>query len=382
MWFREQRPPVRLGHAPLVPDLGLARRLLRRREHRARRVRPRPRPRPPRQLRRRQRLQGRRRPDVLADEAEGRLQRPRLRAVRRRPLQQAYDVRASHDALQHLPRRRRPRSRSSVADASVTSGSMVDLHRDPHVAGDGRLSNNPSSGGTVVLQRRTSVAAWTDVMTMGGTSTAGTYTASLTVRVDAGLPVRCSASQSNEGLERRRSPAVAITCRRRARVGAPQSSSPTSEHPGAPSRRSCLARHAAVLAARRGRCTIRRRPARRSRHRRATGGLRRADRRRRRPARRRRRSIAAAEPPRRSLAGRGPASRSSGTLGSYTLGRAGIGRSVDRAGDRGASHGRDAASRSRSTRPSSRDVLDGALGAGHGGRRRRRRGRRATAPSR
>ena len=85
MWLREQ------GH---VFDWGTlkwcqayshgAERLLRRRDDRARRVRARRGPRPPRQLRRRLGLPGRRRPDLLADQAGDRLERPRVPALRRR----------------------------------------------------------------------------------------------------------------------------------------------------------------------------------------------------------------------------------------------------------------------------------------------------------
>ena len=63
-------PRLRLGHAQVVPGLQLAaERLLRRRDDHARRVRPRRGSRPSRQLRRRLGLRGRRRPDLLADEA-------------------------------------------------------------------------------------------------------------------------------------------------------------------------------------------------------------------------------------------------------------------------------------------------------------------------
>ena len=84
MWFRANGHRFDWGTLRWCELSGAPGRLLRRGEHRPRRVRPRARPRPPRELRRRQRLQGRRRPDLLADEAEGRLQRARLRAVRRR----------------------------------------------------------------------------------------------------------------------------------------------------------------------------------------------------------------------------------------------------------------------------------------------------------
>ena len=104
MWFRPNGYRFEWGTLRWC-ELSGARRLLRRREHRPRRVRPRPRPRPPRELRRRQRLQGRRRPDVLADQAEGRLQRARVRAVRRRRAPAGVRPVELHDAVQHLLRR-------------------------------------------------------------------------------------------------------------------------------------------------------------------------------------------------------------------------------------------------------------------------------------
>ena len=68
-------PRLRLGHAQVVPDVRHApERLLRRRDDRARRIRARRRARAPRQQGRRLGLPRRGRPDLLADEAERRLE--------------------------------------------------------------------------------------------------------------------------------------------------------------------------------------------------------------------------------------------------------------------------------------------------------------------
>ena len=101
MWLREQ------GH---VFDWGTmkwcqaytqpAERLLRRGDDRARRVRSRRGPQPPRQLRRRSRLPRCRRADVLEGQAADRLQRTRLRPMRRRD--PAAPVRRSVDRRQVL----------------------------------------------------------------------------------------------------------------------------------------------------------------------------------------------------------------------------------------------------------------------------------------
>ena len=95
------------------------------RERDARRAGARARPRSPRQLRRRPRLRRRGRPDLLADEAEVGLERPRLRALRRRDAPAAVRRPQLVDALQHLPGR---------PDRAVRLG--VDLGRPRRVDGD------------------------------------------------------------------------------------------------------------------------------------------------------------------------------------------------------------------------------------------------------
>ena len=168
-----ERPPVRLGHAPLVRVDGPAQRLLRRREHHARRARARPRPGPPRQLRGRPGLRRRRGPDVLADEAEGVLERPRLRPVRRRDAPAGVRRRDLHDAVQHLPRRADAAHARGDADLGRARDDRH-VHRDAPTAGTGRLSNNPVSGRSVVLQQRTSIGL-VRRRHDGAGSSAGTY---------------------------------------------------------------------------------------------------------------------------------------------------------------------------------------------------------------
>lgn len=97
----------------------------------------------------------------------------------------------------------------AVSDSSVTSGSMVTFTSTLTSAGDGRLSNNPMNGRTVVLQVRTS-SGWTDVTTMGGTSTNGQYRTSLTVRSTQDYRALFR-GPSNEGAETDASPTRTIT---------------------------------------------------------------------------------------------------------------------------------------------------------------------------
>jgi hypothetical protein len=69
----------------------------------------------------------------------------------------------------------------SASATAVSSGSMVTFTASLTSAGSGRLSNNPMSGRTVVLQQRTS-SGWSDIVTMGDGSGAGTYRTSVTMR--------------------------------------------------------------------------------------------------------------------------------------------------------------------------------------------------------
>ncbi len=95
-------------------------------------------------------------------------------------LQQAYDI-ASYTTPYSTCLEVPTEATLGVGDASVPSGSMVTFTATLTSAGEGRLSNNPMNGRTVVLQRRTS-SGWSDLSTMSGTSTNGQYRASLTVR--------------------------------------------------------------------------------------------------------------------------------------------------------------------------------------------------------
>ena len=182
MWLREQ------GH---VFDWGTlrwcqaytqpARRLLRRREHRARRVRPRRDPQPPRQLRGRVGLPGRRGPDVLADASR----RPagtctRSAAATSRRLQIQYDMQGWGAKY------------STCLDLATTlalGASAGDDRRGRHGHADGdpqgrrrprRYSPagaNPVSRRYVTLQRgRPGRRRGPRVGTMATGSTSGTYT--------------------------------------------------------------------------------------------------------------------------------------------------------------------------------------------------------------
>jgi hypothetical protein len=95
-------------------------------------------------------------------------------------LQQAYDL-SSYTTLYSTCFDVPTEVTLRVNDASVSAGSMVTFTATLTSAGEGRLSNNPMNGRTVVLQQRTS-SGWSDVMTLGGTSTNGMYRGSLTVR--------------------------------------------------------------------------------------------------------------------------------------------------------------------------------------------------------
>jgi len=97
----------------------------------------------------------------------------------------------------------------AAADTSVTSGAMVSFTATLRTDGAGRLSNNPISGRTVVLQQRTSTG-WADLLTLASTSPSGTYTGSVTVRASHDYRALFR-RPSNEGLLSDFSAAVAIT---------------------------------------------------------------------------------------------------------------------------------------------------------------------------
>ena len=100
-------------------------------------------------------------------------------------LQQQYDVASSttlYSTCLDVPS-------SLTLAASTTTVPMVStvtFTAKLMSAGSGRLSNNAITGRVVVLQQRTA-AGWADVLTMGAGSSAGTYTASLTIGVDTEL---------------------------------------------------------------------------------------------------------------------------------------------------------------------------------------------------
>lgn len=97
----------------------------------------------------------------------------------------------------------------SPSSTSVTAGAMVTFTSTLGTSGSGRLSNNPMAGRTVVLQQR-SGTGWADVVTMGATSTAGTYTTSVTIRATQDYRALFR-KPSNEGVRTDTSPTVTIT---------------------------------------------------------------------------------------------------------------------------------------------------------------------------
>ncbi len=122
-------------------------------------------PRPPRQLRRRQRLRRRRGADVLTDEAQGGLERPRLRALRRRDAPAAVRRPDHGNAVQHLPRR---------PDRAVGCGVEVIGPRrgDGDVHGHARAATGPGSCRTTwsaagpSSSSSASRSGWSDLVTM------------------------------------------------------------------------------------------------------------------------------------------------------------------------------------------------------------------------
>ncbi len=123
-------------------------------------------------------------------------------------LQQVYDV-ASSSTL-YSPCLDVPTELSlSASRTTVTAAQVVTFTAVLGSAGSGRLSNNVLAGRTVVLQRRTS-SGWSDVATMAGTATAGTYSTGLTMWSSGDLRA-IFRKPSNEGVRTSVSPAVSIT---------------------------------------------------------------------------------------------------------------------------------------------------------------------------
>ena len=102
----------------------------------------------------------------------------------------------------------------SVSPTSIAAGGMVDFTAYLKVATHtdyGRLSANPIGARTIRLQRRTiGTTSWTDLVTLGSTSTAGTYRSSLRLYVTADYRVVFS-RPTNEGLRGDTSPSVRVT---------------------------------------------------------------------------------------------------------------------------------------------------------------------------
>ncbi len=123
-------------------------------------------------------------------------------------LQQQYDVLASttlYSTCLDVP----TASTLAASSRSVASGAMVTFTATLTSDGAGRLSNNPMSGRTVVLQQR-SGSSWADVLTMNDSSAAGAYTASLTMRSSQDYRALFR-KPSNEGVRTDFSATVSIT---------------------------------------------------------------------------------------------------------------------------------------------------------------------------
>jgi hypothetical protein len=115
----------------------------------------------------------------------------------------------------------------SASRTSVVAGSVVTFTATLGSNGTGRLSNNPVSGRTVVLQQRTS-SGWTDVFTMTPASASGTYSASLVMRTTGDLRA-VFRKPSGEGLRGSSSAAVTVTVTAACTTGlCPQSNPGTS----------------------------------------------------------------------------------------------------------------------------------------------------------
>lgn len=97
----------------------------------------------------------------------------------------------------------------AASQASVTAGTMVTFGATLRTDGTKRLSNNPVSSRTVVLQRRTS-SGWTDVLAMNPGSAAGAYAGSLTLW-SGGTYRALFRRPADEGLRASSSASVSIT---------------------------------------------------------------------------------------------------------------------------------------------------------------------------
>jgi len=96
----------------------------------------------------------------------------------------------------------------SATRTSVVAGSVVTFTATLGTNGTGRLSNNPVSGRTVVLQQRTA-STWVDVFTMVPGSS-GTYSVGLAMRATSDLRA-VFRKPSGEGLRGTSSAAITVT---------------------------------------------------------------------------------------------------------------------------------------------------------------------------
>jgi hypothetical protein len=123
-------------------------------------------------------------------------------------LQQVYDVpswTATYSTCLDVP----TTLSMTASRTSIVSGATVTFTASLQTSGSGRLSNNPVSGRTVVLQRRSSTG-WVDVTTMTPGSASGTYTAALVVRSTADMRAAFRKT-SGEGLRGDSSPVTTVT---------------------------------------------------------------------------------------------------------------------------------------------------------------------------
>jgi hypothetical protein len=123
-------------------------------------------------------------------------------------LQQVYDVSTSstlYSTCLDVP----TQLSMTASRTSVVAGSVVTFTATLGSAGTGRLSNNAVSGRTVVLQQRTA-SGWTDVLTMGPSSTAGTYSVGLVMRSTSDLRALFR-KPSSEGLRGSSSATITVS---------------------------------------------------------------------------------------------------------------------------------------------------------------------------
>ncbi len=97
----------------------------------------------------------------------------------------------------------------SASKTTVVAGSMVTFTASLGSSGTGRLSNNLISSRVVVLQQR-GASGWSDVLTMKAGSSAGTYSASLTMRATTELRALFR-KPSGEGLRTSSSASTRVT---------------------------------------------------------------------------------------------------------------------------------------------------------------------------